>query len=148
MPGAKKTENKLINILIENSRLSYRQIAKKLGVSVATAMKKVKALEEKGIIRSYTVSLDYDALGYDIPVIVDIRVSKGKLFLVEKKIAAHPYVQNVYDNTGAFDATVIARFPNRRQMDAFLKKVQKYDFVERTETKLVLNTIKEENIRL
>ena len=141
-----QTDKKILNILIESSRLSLRQIAKKAGVSVATAMHHIKKLERDGIIRKYTTKLDYEKAGYDVDVIIEIRISKGKLFEVEKKIAMHPNVFAVYDITGAFDAVVLARFPTRRLMDNFLKKLQTYEFVERTETKLVLNTIKEENI--
>ena len=85
-------------------------------------------------------------LGYDVQVIIDIRISKGKLFLVEKKIASHPNICAIYDTTGHFDAAIIAKFKTRRQMDDFLKLVQSYDFVERTETRLILNIIKESNI--
>ena len=49
----------------------------------------------------------------------------------------------IYDITGTFDAVILARFKSTRQMDAFLKKIQSYEFVERTETKLILKTIKE-----
>lgn len=139
-------DKKILNILVENSRLSLRQIAKKAKVSVATVMHHVKKLEKDGIIKNYTAKLDYEKVGYDVEVIIEIRISKGKLFEVERKIAMHPNVFAVYDITGAFDAVVLARFPTRRQMDNFLKKLQTYDFVERTETKLILNTIKEENI--
>ena len=67
---------------------------------------------------------------------------------VEKKIAVHPNVFGIYDVTGTFDAVILARFKTRRQMDIFLKKIQTYEFVERTETKLILNTIKEKNIEV
>ncbi|MEK6984199.1 MAG: Lrp/AsnC family transcriptional regulator [Nanoarchaeota archaeon] len=144
--GLVEKDKKIVNILVENSRLSLRQIAKKAMVSVATVMHHIKKLEHEGIIKGYTTKLDYDKIGYDIEVIINIRISKGKLFEVEKKIAMHPNVFAVYDVTGDFDAVVLARFPTRRQMDNFLKKLQTYEFLERTETKLVLNTIKEENI--
>lgn len=137
-------DKKILNLLLKNSRQSYRRLAKKLGISVATVLKHVKKLEKMGIIRKYTCSLDYEKLGYDILVIIEIRIAKGKLIEVEKKIATHRNVYAVYDHTGAFDATLIARFKNRRALDNFVKLIQSYDFVERTETKLVLNTIKEE----
>lgn len=143
-----KTDKAIINALIENSRLSYRDIAKLLKISVATVMNRVNKLRKEKILNEFTALADYDKLGYDIHVIIDIRVAKGKLLQVEKKIANHPNVYAVYDTTGHFDAIIIARFKNRRTMDAFLKKIQSYDFVERTETKLVLNTIKEECIKL
>lgn len=141
-----ETDKKILNILVNNSRLSLRQIAKKANVSVATVMHHLKKLEEEKIINKYTTKIDYEKIGYDVEVMIEIRISKGKLFEVEKKIAVHPNVFAVYDVTGAFDALILARFPSRRKMDNFLKKIQTYDFVERTETRLILNTIKEENI--
>src|SRR3989338_1015180 len=141
-----ETDKKILNIIVENSRLSLRQIAKKAGVSVATVMHHIKALEKDGIIRKYTAKLDYEKMGYDVEVMIEIRVSKGRLLDVEKKIAMDPNVFAVYDVTGAFDALVLARFPTRRKMDNFLKRIQTYEFVERTETRLILRTMKEENI--
>jgi len=142
------TDTKIINSLLENSRQSYRDIAKKVGVSVVTVLKRVKNLEKNKIITKYTSELDYERLGFDVSVIIKMRISKGKLFEVEKKIAMHPNVFAVYDITGAFDCQVIAKFKNRRAMDKFLKLIQTYEFVQRTETILVLNTIKEQNIKL
>jgi len=136
----------IINSLIVDSKLSYRDIGKKVKVSVATAMNRVKRLEKEGIIKRYTTIIDYDKIGYDLEVMIEVRISKGKLFKVEKEIAHHPNVFGVYDLTGDFDATILARFKNRRQMDNFLKKIQTYDFVERTNTRIILNTIKEKQI--
>ena len=143
-----ETDKRILNTIVDNSRLSLRQIAKKAGVSVATVMHHINKLEQDKVIRKYTAKLDYEQLGFDIEVLIEIRISKGKLFEVEKKIAANPNVFAIYDVTGAFDAVVLARFPTRRQMDNFLKKIQTYEFVERTETKLVLNTVKESQIRV
>ena len=139
-------DKKILNILVEDSRLSLRQIAKKADASVATVMNHLRQLEKTGLIKKYTAKLDYERAGYDVEVMIEIRISKGKLFEVEKKIGSNPNVFAVYDITGPFDAVILARFPTRRLMDNFLKKIQTYEFVERTETKLILNTIKEENI--
>jgi len=139
-------DKEIINSLLIDSRQSYRKLAKKLKVSVATIMHRVNKLEKEDIIKKYTAKINYEKLGYDIEVLIDIKISKGKLFLVEKKIASNPNVFAVYDTTGADDAVILARFPNRRKMDNFLKKIQTYDFVERTHTKLILNTIKEDQM--
>ncbi|MFW3146373.1 MAG: Lrp/AsnC family transcriptional regulator [Thermoplasmatota archaeon] len=142
-----RTDMEILGHLQLHGRDSYREVAKKLGLSPATVMKRVKELEENGIIMGYSAVLDLDKLGYDIHVIVDVRVAKGKLQLIEKKIAKESCVMMVFDNTGPFDATVIARFKNRGALDRFIKRLQTYDFVERTETKLILNTIKDEGLR-
>lgn len=141
-----ETDRKLLDVLLTNSRLSYRQIASKVGVSVVTAINRVKKLEKEGILKGYTAALDYEKLGYDIDAIINMKISKGKLFEVENKIAHHPSVAAVFDVTGDFDSLIIAKFRNRRALDSFLKKIQTYEFVEGTNTVLILNTIKNSQI--
>jgi DNA-binding Lrp family transcriptional regulator len=147
MPLDQKDKN-ILNVLSNKSRLSYREIAKQVGISVATALHRVKRLEQEGIIRGYTIGLDYDKLGYDVGVIIHVRVSKGMLMEVERKIASDPHVVALYDTTGTYDAVVIAHFKSRRSLDSFLKKIQGFDFVERTETVLILNEIKSRNVEI
>jgi len=141
-------DRRIINELQVDGKASFREIAKKAKCSAVTAMKRIHRLEKEGVIKKYSAIVDYEKLGFDISIILDVRISKGKLFAVEKKIASHPSVMLVYDNTGQFDVTVVARFRSRTAMDNFLKLMQSYDFVERTETKLILNTIKEERINM
>jgi len=141
-----QTDKKIVAVLNDNSRLSFREIAQRVGVSVATALNRVRQLEKDGVIRKYTVLLDYEKIGYEVGVVINIRVSKGRLLDVEKKIAADPHVVALYDVTGAFDVIVVAHFKNRRTLDTFLKKIQTFDFVERTETVLILNEMKSENV--
>jgi DNA-binding Lrp family transcriptional regulator len=143
-----RTDKAVLNAILEDSRLSYRKIAKTAKVSVATVMHRIKALEEKGIIKKYTAALDYEKLGYEFNIMIQVRVSKGKLFMVESKIASNPNVHAVYDVTGSFDAIVVAKFRNRKAMDSFIKLIQTYDFVERTETMLILNELKEAPINI
>jgi DNA-binding Lrp family transcriptional regulator len=133
----------ILQVLARNARSSARQIAEKTGLAPVTVINRMKNMSKAGIIKGFTVHVDPEKLGYTICVLIDVRVSKGKLLDVEKKIAADSHVMAVYDVTGDFDATILARFHNRNELDSFVKRVQKIDHVERTYTKLVLNTIKE-----
>lgn len=152
--SAKKniTEDKdcalILNSLLENSKMSYRQLAKKLNLSTTTVIKKIELLENEGIIKRYCAHVDYNKLGFEVQAAIMTRVSKGKLIEVEKKIAKHENVQAVYDITGDYDALIIAKFRKRAELDAFLKEIQKYDFIERTHTLLILNTLKEECVKI
>ncbi len=141
-------DREIINVLLDHSRLSLRQIAKRVHVSVATVMHHLKRLEEAKTITGYSAQVDYDALGYEFNALIDVSVSKGKLLQVEQKIATHPSVYAVYDITGASDVTVLARFKTRKALDEFLKKIQTYDFVEDTQTHLILRVIKDEHTKL
>ncbi|MBN2423211.1 Lrp/AsnC family transcriptional regulator [Candidatus Woesearchaeota archaeon] len=140
-----RLDKKILNILLKNSRLSYRQIAKILKVSPATVMQHIKELEKNKVIRGYTADISFYKLGYEFKAMIQLRISKGKLFEVEKKIAKHPNVYAIYDVTGDFDAIIIAAFKTRTLLDRFLKKIQTFDFIERTHTSLILNIIKEKH---
>ena len=92
--------------------------------------------------------MDYEKLGFDVNIVVTLKISKGKLFEIEKKVATMPEVFAVYDQTGPRDTTLVAKFRNRKTMDQFIKKIQTFDFIESTETSVILNTIKEKQVKL
>ncbi|MBI4020601.1 MAG: Lrp/AsnC family transcriptional regulator [Candidatus Aenigmarchaeota archaeon] len=142
-----KTDLKVLKILMGNARLSYRQMARKAGISTATVISRIRSMQDQGILKGFTAMLDYEKLGYGMQVAIEIRVSRGRLIEVEKQIAESSNVFAVYDITGGFDAMVLAKFRDTRQLDSFIKRLQTIPHVERTHTKLILNVIKEEGMR-
>jgi DNA-binding Lrp family transcriptional regulator len=139
-----EVDMKILKALTIDARLSSRQLAKQCGISTSTALSRVKKLEEKGIIKGYTALLDHERLGYALTVVTEITVSKGRLLEVESEIAKLPNVCCVYDVTGLIDAIVIAKFKNREELSKFAKRLLAMPYVERTNTHVVLTTIKED----
>ena len=137
-------DRKVLRELLKSSNRSQRELAKALGVSTATVINHVQRLESAGVIKNYTVQLDHERLGYELTVITEITVSKGKLLEVEQEIAKIPAVCSVYDVTGLTDAMVIAKFKSRTNLSDFTKKLLATPFVERTNTHVVLTTVKED----
>lgn len=135
---------KILRVLLENARVSSREIARRVGVSVGTVISKIRKMEEEGVIKGYSAVLDHEKLGYELTVITEITVSKGKLLEMEREIAKIPNVCAVYDVTGLTDAMVIAKFKSRRELSAFTKALLAMPFVERTNTHVVLTTVKED----
>jgi DNA-binding Lrp family transcriptional regulator len=138
---------KILKALLEDARFSSRQIAKNVGVSVGTVLSRIKKMEEEGLIKGYSVILDQERLGYELTVVTEITVAKGKLVETETEIAKIPNVCCVYDVTGLTDAVIIAKFKSREDLGAFTKRLLNLPYVERTNTHVVLNTVKE-NFRL
>jgi DNA-binding Lrp family transcriptional regulator len=139
-----KIDFKILRELLIDSRQSYREIAKKVGVSVGTALLRVKRMEKDGVIKGYSVMLDYEKIGYELTVIVEVSVSKGRLIEMEKDIAKLPITCAVYDVTGLTDAIIIAKFQTRKTLSNFTKKILAMPYVERTNTHIVLTTVKED----
>jgi len=139
-----ETDVKILKTLISDARLSSRQISRKSDVSIGTVLTRMKKLEKEGVIRGYSAIVDHEKLGYQLTALTEITVSKGRLLEVENEIARMPNVCCVYDVTGLTDAFVIAKFKNREELSAFAKRLLAIPFVERTNTHLVLTTIKED----
>lgn len=137
-------DRKLLRELLTNSKRSYRELARAIGVSAATVINHVQRLESGGVIRDYSVSLDHERLGYELTVVTEIIVSKGKLLETDAEIAKIPNVCAVYDITGETDAMVVAKFKSRSNLSDFTKKLLAMPYVERTNTHVVLTTVKED----
>ena len=137
-------DKKILNEYLDDARLSYREVAKRLNFAVGTILARTKKLELNNVIVGYTALLNHEKLGYDITAITEIRVSKGKLTEVEKEISKLTPTCAVYDVTGENDVIVIAKFKNRNSMSEFTKKLLSMTHVERTNSRIVLNTVKED----
>ncbi len=137
-------DRRVLRELLRDSKRSFRELARSLGVSTATVISRIQRLESSGVISNYTVQVDHERLGYELTVITEITVSKGKLLEVEEEISKIPNVCAVYDVTGLTDAMVIAKFKSRRSLSDFTKRLLSMPYVERTNTHVVLTTIKED----
>jgi DNA-binding Lrp family transcriptional regulator len=131
----------------EDSKTSYRDIAKKLGLSVGTVHNRVKKMSNMGIIKSFAAVLDPEKLGFDLTAVILMQVDGGHIVDVEKTVAKSKSVMAVYDTTGDYDIITIAKFRSREELNSFIKETLKMPNVKRSVTSIVLNVVKEE-IRL
>ncbi|MFX1601699.1 MAG: Lrp/AsnC family transcriptional regulator [Promethearchaeota archaeon] len=139
-----KLDIKILKKLSTDSRISLRQLAKDLGnKSPVTIKNHVEDLEKKRIIKNYGIQIDFEKLGFDIIAIIELTISKGKMLEVENEIAENPHIFAVYDITGEYDALILARFKDRQDLSKMIKEIHTSPYVERTNTHLVLNIIKE-----
>ena len=141
-------DKKIIKVLQDDARTSLRKISELVKVSLGTVSNRVKKMEKNGVIKGYSVILDPDQIGWELNVVIGLRIQKGRLIEIQEKIAKDSRVHGVYDVTGDFDSMVIARAKNRKDLDDLSKNVLSIDGVERSITHLVLNTVKEKTASL
>ena len=139
-----ETNVKILRKLLSDARLSYRKIAEEIGVSPPTILSRVEKLERDNIIKFYSAVLDHEKLGYDLTAIIEVTAVKGKITEVERHIARLSNVCAVYDITGLTDMVIIAKFKNRKDLSNFVKRDLSMPYVERTNTHVVLLTVKED----
>lgn len=129
--------------LKKNCRISYRKLSKKINLSTATAIERIKRMENEGVIKKYTISLDHEKMGNDFMAIIQISIKHGYLIDVQKKIGLLSGVTGVYDVTGKYDSIVIAMAKNRAEFNNLIKKISSIPNIERTNTNIILNVIKD-----
>ena len=139
-----KLDLAIIKSLNKNARKSFRQMAKEINVSISTVANRIKALEETGIINGYFPGINRERIGQDLTAIINIKLTHGKLIEVQEKISKDSHVSAVFDVTGEWDSLIIAHFKDRRELNNFIKKILSMDHVERTNTNLALNIVKDE----
>lgn len=137
-------DRKILKELEYDARRSLRKISRRLGVSITTLSARISGMEKTGLIKGYSAIINPEAAGYDLTAIIEVLVSKGRLLEVEKEISGMKNVSAVYDITGSTDAIIIARFRKRSEMSSFIKSLLSMRYVERTNTHVVLNVMKED----
>ena len=137
-------DSELLIQLTKNGKASQRELSKQTGLALGTVNTHIKKLENDKIIKGYFADIDPERVGFNLTAIINLRIKKGTLMDVQASIANHSRVFGVYDVTGEWDSLILARFKNREEMDNFIKTTLSQEYIERTSTSLVLNTVKEE----
>ncbi|MDP0964961.1 winged helix-turn-helix transcriptional regulator, partial [Klebsiella pneumoniae] len=63
-------DQRILDVLLTDSRISLKQLAEQVGLSSPSVSERLRRLEERGVIRNYTVDIDPAALGYTLQAIV------------------------------------------------------------------------------
>jgi len=134
---------RIIRALEQDSRVSSRKLAQRVGVTPNILHNHVKDLENEGIILGYVPVVDAAKIGYALTAIIMIQIEGGHILEVENEIAKENNVLSVYDITGEYDAVVFAKFRDNPSLNAFLKKLLTERFIKRTTTLVALNAVKE-----
>jgi len=137
-----ETDMKILSELCRNSKGSYRQIAERVGVHPSTLISRVRRMEEERVIKGYAARVDYAKLGYNFLAIVELTIPK-KLMEIQNKLRSLPGVAAIYDVTGDTDSILIIMCESTREFNKVIKKIHEMPEVERTNSHVVLNIVKD-----
>ncbi len=100
MKSVDEKDIRIIQMLREDARISYTNMAKRLNITEAAVRKRVKNLESKGVIKKYTVEVDSSKLGYNIVSLTGVDTEPEKFLEVAKKLKDEDFTKSVYITTG------------------------------------------------
>ena len=137
-------DKQLFNLLITNPSMTQAQLGEKLGVTKLTINNRIKRLKEKKVILGNSLILDLDKLGYDVTVVVNVKIKGGKLTETSEKYATDPHVCSLYTISGEYDMVLVAKFHNRNQLQNWNEKMtQDTEHIERVNTSFCFSNPKE-----
>jgi DNA-binding Lrp family transcriptional regulator len=136
-------DRKLVNALLGDGRASLRSLAEDLDVSVTTVSNHLSDLEDEGIIRGYTPKIDYNALGYDVTAILQLKVEGDALKEVVDDLEEHRQMMSVYETTGNHDIVAVGKFTDTDDMNEEIKALLTDPEIKESNTSVVLNIAKE-----
>jgi Lrp/AsnC family transcriptional regulator, regulator for asnA, asnC and gidA len=134
-----ETDHQILDMLIENTRTPFTDIAKKLNISAGTVHVRVKKMEEAGIIIGSSLTLDYQKLGYSFIAYVGIFLQKtSQTQFVLERINDIPFVTVAHVTTGKFNIFCKIRAKDTSHAKEIIYKIDDIDGVTRTETMISL----------
>ncbi|WP_410765904.1 HTH-type transcriptional regulator Lrp [Haloferax sp. DFSO60] len=133
----------LINALLGDGRASLRSLAEELDVSVTTVSNHLRDLEDQGVIEGYTPRVNYDALGYDVTAVIQLKVEGSALPEITERLRAEKQMISVYEVTGDYDIIAIGKFRDTDGMNSQIKKLLTDADIRESNTSVVLNSVSE-----
>lgn len=134
-----ETDHQILDMLIENTRTPFTDIAKKLQISAGTVHVRVKKMEEAGIIIGSSLTLDYRKLGYSFIAYVGVFLMKtSQTKFVLERINEIPYVTVAHVTTGKFNIFCKIRAKDTSHAKDIIYLIDDIDGVTRTETMISL----------
>lgn len=116
-------DQRILEILSLDSRASLKELGQQAGLSSPAVSERLRRLEERGIIRAFTVEIDPAALGYSLQALVRIRPLPGKLHIVQKLIEETPEFTECDKVTGE-DCFVVRLFVRSiDQLDSIIDRI-------------------------
>ena len=132
---------RILNVIKQNSKLSYREISKLTNVGATTIHKKVQKWVKKGLIKRFTIDINWELLRRSnvayMSLLMDFPNEKGTIDTyagILDKIFEIPQVESVASVTGRTDIIVRVRTRNSDELNSILNRLWVIEYISRTET--------------
>lgn len=138
-----ETDRHILNLLMDNSRISYADIAKAVGMKSPSVIERIKRLEQLGIIKGYSAEIDYNLLGDDINAFIGVSMDNAKHIeeFEEHVREIDPDLVGCHHVTGDYTFLLKVVTKNTKSLSKLIKKIRDISGVDKTNTILVFSTL-------
>lgn len=149
-PPLDAIDRRLLAILQHNGRLTATELAERVGLTTSPCLRRLRLLEESGVIRGYSALLDQEKVGLPVSVFVSIKLERQNeegLRLFETAVRDCPEVLDCYLMTGPRDylLRVVAR--DLADYERFVKEtLTRIEGIANIESSFALGQVKHSNV--
>lgn len=118
-----KANKKILSSLKEHGRMSWVQLAEQVNLSPSACQRRVEAMQESGVIKRFSVDIDYEKLGKRVHAFIHIKVARHDINTAKtfrKKISAYPEVQGFFKLSGNVDYMINVTLTDLRALSGFI----------------------------
>ena len=137
----------ILKELQEDGSITNVELARRVALSAPPCLRRVRALEESGVIRGYRALLDPAALGYEVVYFAMVQLAaqgKAELAAFEERVRAWPAVRESWTLSGEIDFMLKGVAPSLSAFQAFVAELTALPNVRSVRTALSLAVVKDE----
>lgn len=132
-------DERIMRLLEENSRMTYVEIGRTVGLSEGAVRNRVQALVSEGVINRFTIE---KSSTHGVRALTMIAVNPGTpTYEVSKMVNQLAGVERIYEVTGEYDIVMVSSGGNIEGINKVIEDIRKIEGVEKTNTIIVLRTI-------
>jgi Lrp/AsnC family leucine-responsive transcriptional regulator len=136
-------DRQILEALHENSRISYTDLAKKVGLSRIAVQQRIAGLIEAEVIERFTVVINPAKVGIQVSAFFNVDIEPQYLDEVAEKLSKEPQVTSLYHMSGPSTLHMHGAFKNMHEMEIFLlKTLYAMPGIVRVDTQLLLRRYK------
>ena len=136
-----KTDEHILKLLQEDSRLPFVDIAAKVGLSEAAVRRRVANLIQSGTIKKFTLVVAEAKDSTSAITYVSVTPAHPTTD-VSKKLRSIQGVETIYETTGSFDIAAIIKGANIAEVNRSVEEIRRIEGVLKTDTTIILRTIR------
>ena len=132
----------LIKLLMKNSRTPYVKLGELLGVSETAIRKRVRKLEEEGVIKRYTIEVDPKKLGFKVNALIGLDTVPERFIAVIEELKAMEEILGLYSASGDHMILLECWFKDSDELARFVKRLESIRGVSRICPAIILEKLK------
>jgi DNA-binding Lrp family transcriptional regulator len=136
------TDRRIVALLRENARRSFKDIGDQVHLSAPAVKRRVDRLEADGVIRGYAAVVDPHAFGWHAEAFVDLYCN-GRMpgEAIKRAVASEPGVVSAHTVAGEASALLHVMAEDTQDLESCLERIRATEGIDRTVTEVVLSTL-------